>query len=91
MLIIILKSTPLYKFKPIKTLQGPGQITPLFNYKNLYYKIISMQLCNITISHSSTPYDTLGAMFKLKTVNYYTHIIALPTTLTQALLLPDPV
>ena len=29
-------------------------------------------------------------MFKLK-LNYYTYIITLPTTLKQALLLPDPV
>ena len=31
-----------------------------------YYKIISMEFCNITISHSSTPYGILGEMFKLK-------------------------
>ena len=31
-------------------------------------------------------------MFKLiKTINYYTHIIILPTTLKQVLLLPDPI
>ena len=42
------------------------------------------------MSHSSTPYDMLGEMFKLK-LNYKTHIITLPTTLKQALLLPDPV
>ena len=28
---------------------------------------------------------------QIKTVNHYTHIITLPTTLKQALLLPDPV
>ena len=28
---------------------------------------------------------------QIKTINYYTHIIILPTTLKQALLLPDPV
>ena len=42
-------------------IQVPAQITPL-----VYYKTISMQFCNITISHSSTPYDILGEMFKLK-------------------------
>ena len=42
-------------------LQGPTQIMPLF-----YYKIISMSFCNITISHSSTPCDILGKIFKLK-------------------------
>ena len=31
----------------------------------------------------------LGEMFKLK-LNYKTHINTLPTTLKQALLLPDP-
>ena len=45
---------------------GPAQIMPLFNDKILYYKIISMWFCNITISYSSTPYDILGEMFKLK-------------------------
>ena len=49
-----------------------------------------MLFCNITISHSSIPCDILGKMFKLK-VNYYTHIITLPTTLKRALLLLDPV
>ena len=53
-----------------------------------------MEFCSITISHSSTPYDTLDEMFKLnvqiKTINYYTHIITLPTAPKQAFLLPDP-
>ena len=46
---------------------GPGTNNTLLFYRNLiYYKIISMYFCNITISHSSTPYDVLGLMFKLK-------------------------
>ena len=45
---------------------GLAQITPLFYYKIFYYKIITMLFCNITISYSSTPYDTLGEMFKWK-------------------------
>ena len=40
-------------------IQGPAQIMPPF-----YYKIISMEFCNITVSHSSTLY-ILGEMFKL--------------------------
>ena len=48
-----------------------------------------MESFNITMSHSSTPYDVVGEMFKLK-LHYYTHVITLPTTLTQASLLPDP-
>ena len=47
-------------------IQGPAQIMPLFYYKLFYYNIISISFCNITISHSSLPYDTLGEMFKLK-------------------------
>ena len=54
------------------------------------------------MSYLSTSYDILGEMFRLnpnnigvnviKTINYYTHIIiTLPTTLKEALLLPDPV
>ena len=50
-----------------------------------------MYFCNITILHSPTPYDILGEIVQIKTVNYYTHIITLPTTLKQVLLLPDPV
>ena len=42
-------------------IQCPSQIISLF-----YYKIISMWFCNVTISLSSTPYDILGEMFKLK-------------------------
>ena len=46
--------------------QGLAQIAPLLYYKLFSYKIISMQFCNITISQSSSPYDILGKMFKLK-------------------------
>ena len=46
-------------------IQFLAQIMPLFNYKIIYYKIISMSFCSITISHSSTPYDISGEMFKL--------------------------
>ena len=42
-------------------IQGPAQVTPPF-----YYKIISMEFCNMTVSHSSTPYDILGEMFRVK-------------------------
>ena len=45
---------------------GPAQITSLFYYKLFYFKVISMSFCNITISHSSTPCDILGEMFKWK-------------------------
>ena len=31
-----------------------------------HYKTISMQVCNITTSHSSTPYHIRGELFKLK-------------------------
>ena len=61
-----------------------------FYYKILCYKIINMQFHNITISHSSTPYN-IRLNVQIKTINNYTHIITLPTTLKQALLLPDPV
>ena len=64
---------------------------PLFYYRILYYKIISMWFCNRIISHSSITYDILGKNVQIKTVNYYTHIISLPTTLKQVLFLPDPV
>ena len=37
-----------------------------FYYKIFFYKITNMPFCNIAISHSSTPYDTVGKMFKLK-------------------------
>ena len=43
-----------------------AQITPLFYYKVFYYKIISMQFCNIKISYLNMPYDILSEMFKLK-------------------------
>ena len=56
----------------------------------MYYKIISTEFCNITISPSSTPHDILGEKFKCK-LNYYTRVITLLTTLEQALLLPHPV
>ena len=36
------------------------------NNAPFYYKIISMQLCNITISYSSTPCDIVSEMFQLK-------------------------
>ena len=45
---------------------GSGTNNTPFYYKIFYYKIISMLFCNITISLSSTPYDILGKMFKLK-------------------------
>ena len=48
-----------------------------------------MWFCNITISHS--PIWHFRWNVRIKTINYYTHIITLPTTLTQALLLPGPV
>ena len=35
------------------------------------------------MSYSSTPYDIIGEVFKLK-LNYCTHVITLPTTLKQA-------
>ena len=38
---------------------------PLY-YKIFSYKIISMPFCNTTLSHSSTPCDVLGEMFKFK-------------------------
>ena len=69
---------------------GSGTNNTPFCYRIFYYEIISMWFCNVTTSHSSTPYDILGEMFKLK-LNYYNRIITLPTTLTQVLLLPDPV
>ena len=47
-------------------IQGPAQRTPFSYYKIFYCKIISMWFCNITISHSSIPYDILGETFKLK-------------------------
>ena len=47
-------------------IQGPAQITPPFNYRIFHYKIISVYFYNITKSHSSTPYDIFGEMFKLK-------------------------
>ena len=50
-----------------------------------------MEFCNITLSHSSTPYDILGEIFQIKTINYYTHIVTLLTPLEQALLLLGPV
>ena len=37
---------------------------PPFYYKIFYYKIISMSF--FTISHSSTLYDNLGELFKVK-------------------------
>ena len=37
-----------------------------FYYKLFYSKIISMSFLNITISHSSTLYDFLGEVVKLK-------------------------
>ena len=50
--------------------QGPAQILPPFlTYKFLYYKVISMSFCNTTTSHSSTPYDTLGEMFELRSIS----------------------
>ena len=45
---------------------GPSTNNAPFYYKNFYFKIISMYFCNITISHSSTPYDIVGEMFKIK-------------------------
>ena len=42
------------------------------------------------MSHSSIPYDILGDV-QIKTINYYTYVITLPTTLKGALLLLDPV
>ena len=41
-------------------MQSLAQITPLF-----YYRIINIQFCNITL-YSSTLYDILGEIFKLK-------------------------
>ena len=46
--------------------QGLARVTPLFNHKIVYYKILSMPFCNITISHSSTPCEILCELFKLK-------------------------
>ena len=72
-------------------IQGPAQITPLFYYPIFHYKIKSMQFYNITISHSSSPLWHFRWNVPIKTVNYYTHIITLPTTLKQVLLPRDSV
>ena len=71
-------------------MQGPAQRKPLSYYKIFYYRSISMQFYNITISHSSTPYCFRWNV-QIKTINYYTHIITPPTTLKRVLLLLDPV
>ena len=63
--------------------QGLAQITPSF-----YYKIIRMYFCNITVSHSSAPYDILCEMFNCCPPQAR-HSHTLPTTPKQALLLPD--
>ena len=47
-------------------IQGPAQIMPLFDYKLFYYEIVSVSFCDMTTSHSSTPYDISGEMFKWK-------------------------
>ena len=57
-------------------LQGLAQIMPLF-----YCKIIHMWLCNMTILHSSTPYNILGEMFKLLSILCET--FTYPTNHTQ--------
>lgn len=52
----------LFAARSVKSIvQGLAQIMPL-----LYYKIISIQFCNITRSHSNIPCDVLGEMFRLK-------------------------
>ena len=56
-------------------IRGPAQIMPVFYYiKIFYYQIISMWFRNITISHSSTTYDTLGDMFKLLSISWETFV-----------------
>ena len=45
---------------------GSGTTYAPFYYKIPSYKIVSMSICNIPISHSSTTYDILGEMFTLK-------------------------
>ena len=47
-------------------IQGPAQVMTPFYCKIFYYKLISMEFYNVTRVHSSTPYDILGEMFKLK-------------------------
>ena len=54
-----------YKFSDLFYTECGTNNAP-FYYEIFYYKIISMYFCNITISHSSTPYDIVGEMFKLK-------------------------
>ena len=78
-------------FSPLlNPIQGPAQIMPHFYYKIFfYYKTISMSFCNITILHSSAPYDILGEMFKLLSISCET--FTYPTHHIQALFLPDPV
>ena len=46
--------------------QGAAQITPHLLRSLFTTKIASMGFCNRAISPSSTPYDRLGEMFKLK-------------------------
>ena len=48
---------------------GSGTDKAPFYYKIFYYKITSMELCYITISHTSAPHDILGEMFKLLSIS----------------------
>ena len=50
----------------VSNIQSPAQITPLLITKSFLTKIVSMEFCNLTISHQSTPRDILGEMFTLK-------------------------
>ena len=63
---------------------GSGTNNAPFNYK-----ITSMQFCNnITPEHTKWYFRW---NIQIKTINHYTHIVTLPTTRQQALLLLDPV
>lgn len=49
-----------------------------------------MSFSNLALSHSSTAYDPLKRNIPMKTVNFDSRFITLPTTLKQPFL-PDPV
>lgn len=46
-------------------IQDLARLTPLFYYKIVCYKIISISFGDVTVSHSSTPCGILGEKFKL--------------------------
>ena len=57
--------TEILKILPHKN-TGPSTNNAPFLLQIFYNKIIGMQFCNIIISYSSTPYNILGEVFKLK-------------------------